>query len=143
MGIELETKYDEKSCGVVVFRNTNKERLFLVLLYPGRHWDFPKGHVELNETEIQTAKRELEEETGIKDITLIDGYREQISYIFKHKKKIINKEVIYFLGETKTKEIQISHEHIGHKWLPYDEAFNKVTFENAKNLLSASKKYLD
>ena len=73
-------KFDEKSCGVVLFREEKGEYLFLILHYPGGHWDLPKGHVEEGETEHETANRELLEETGIADLEFVDGYREEISY---------------------------------------------------------------
>ncbi len=138
----MEVNYDEKSCGIVLFRIENGERLYLVLHYPGGHFDLAKGHVEDGEDEHQTAKRELEEETGISQVELIDGYREQISYQFKHKGKPCHKEVIFFLGKTDEEKVKISHEHTGYFWLPYDGAFNKVTFDNAKNLLREAEKIL-
>ena len=61
----------EKSAGAVVFRK-EKEPLYLLLHYEAKHWDFPKGHVEENESDNETVKREVEEETGIKDIEIID-----------------------------------------------------------------------
>ena len=60
----------EKSCGIVVLNN-NK---ILLLHYPSGHWDFPKGHVDGNETEQETAVRELVEETAIDDIHLVRGF---------------------------------------------------------------------
>lgn len=138
----MEINYDEKSCGVVLFRVENGERLYLILHYPGGHFDLAKGHVEDGENEHQTAKRELEEETGISQVELIDGYREQIAYKFKHKGKPSHKEVIFFLGKTEEKNVKISHEHTDYFWYPYDAAFNRVTFDNAKNLLKKAEKFL-
>jgi 8-oxo-dGTP pyrophosphatase MutT (NUDIX family) len=135
MGVEKE-KIDEKSCGVVLFRKEENERLYLILKYPGGHFDMPKGHVEDHDAdEHATALRELEEETGIRNIKFIDGYREEVTYRYNKKGKPSNKQVIFFLGETEEKKIKISHEHLDYMWLPYDAAFNKVTFDNAKNLL--------
>jgi len=138
----MEVNYDEKSCGIVLFRIENGERLYLILHYPGGHFDLPKGHVEDGEDEHQTASRELEEETGISHVEFIDGYREQISYKFKNKGKPSHKEVIFFLGRTDEENVKISHEHTGYHWLPYGGAFNKVTFDNAKNLLKEAEKIL-
>lgn len=137
----MGVNYDEKSCGIVVFREENGKRLYLVLHYPGGHWDLPKGHVEDGESEHETAFRELEEETGIIDVKFIDGYREQISYKFHHAGKHIHKEVIYFLGKTETEEVKISHEHQDHVWLPFPDAYNKTTFENAKNLIKKAEDF--
>lgn len=134
-------KYDEKSCGLILFRKET-ENLFLLLHYPGGHWDFPKGHIEPNETEEQTAIRELTEETGITDITIIPGFREPMDYKYLRAGKPSHKQVVYFLAETSEQDIKISHEHQGHIWLPYDQALNHLTFDNAKNLLTKAKNHL-
>ena len=141
MGVNNE-KFDEKSCGIVVFREKNNERLYLILHYPSGHFDLPKGHVEDGENEHQTAIRELEEETGISDIKIIDDYRVPISYKYRKKGQPSNKQVIFFLGETETEAVKISHEHQDNLWLPYDAAFNKVTFDNAKNLIKKAERFL-
>lgn len=131
----------EKSCGVVVFKESAK-REYLLLHYPGGHWDLAKGHVEKGEDEKQTALRELEEETGITSVTLIPGYREVISYKYHRGKQLSTKEVVYFLGKTEENAIQISHEHQDFIWLPYTEAVEKLTFENAKELVRKAEKVL-
>lgn len=129
-----------KSCGVIIFHipENSKDKndyKFLLLHYESGHWDYVKGHVEKNETEIETALRELDEETGLKDVNIIKEYKEDLSYIFSHNKQLINKTVVYFLAESKTNDVTISHEHIDYIWLPYKEALEKLTFENARNLL--------
>ena len=139
---QFEERYDEKSCGVVVFRVENGEKYFLLLHYPGGHFDFVKGHVEAGETEEQTLRRELEEETGIKDLKLIKGFREPIAYLYRKEGKMSNKQVVFFLGKTETKEIVISHEHQGSLWLKYDEALKQLTFDNARDVLKKAKIFL-
>jgi len=147
MGVK-DNKYDEKSCGIVVYRDIKqedetKQRYYLILKYPGGHFDFPKGHVEEGESEYQTAVRELVEETGIADIRFVDGFREEIDYTYKKKGKLSNKQVVFFLGKTRLEEVVISHEHHDFYWLPFPEAFNKVTFDNAKNLLKKAEAFLN
>ncbi len=101
-----------------------------------------KGHVEAGEDERTTAARELTEETGIKKIRFFDGFREQISYTYSLHRKPSNKEVIFFLAETPEYFIKISHEHRGFKWLPYQDAVKKLTFDNARNLIHKAEKFL-
>jgi len=135
----------EKSCGVILFRTDKKinSRLYLVLHYAEHHWDYPKGHVEKDETEEQTFRRELEEETGITEIKLISGYKEKIEYSFTHKGKFIQKEVIFYLAETEDEKVKLSDEHTGFKWLKYEDALDKVTFKNAKHLLEKAEAFLN
>ncbi len=139
-----DSGFDEKSCGIVVYRENKEEREYLILHYPGGHFEFPKGHMEKGETEHETAMRELVEETTIKDLKFIDGFKEKISYTYKKSDgNLSNKQVIFFLGKTEAEGIKISHEHYDFFWLPYIEAYNKVTFENAKNLLKKAENFLN
>lgn len=132
----------EKSAGVVVFRKTNGEIFYLLLKSTSGHLDFPKGNVEKGETEDQTTIRETEEETGLKDIALIPGFKESIKYFYRREGKPINKEVVYFLGETKTADIRISWEHVGFEWLSYGEAMERIDFQNTKNVLKKANMFL-
>ncbi|MBI4975317.1 NUDIX domain-containing protein [Candidatus Peregrinibacteria bacterium] len=137
-------KYDEKSCGIVVFREGKGKRYYLILKYPGGHFDFPKGHVEDKDADEQaTAIRELHEETSIDDIKFIDGFREKIAYKHIRNKKLSNKQVIFFLGETHKEKITLSFEHPKYFWLTYKEAVKKATYANAKNLLEKAEKTLN
>ena len=66
----------EKSAGAIIFRKEENRAYYLLLHYPAGHWDFPKGNIENGEKEIDTAKREIYEETGIQDVEFIFGFRE-------------------------------------------------------------------
>ena len=125
----------ELSAGAVIFRKEEGENLFLLLHYGSGHWDFVKGHIEEGETETQTVKRETQEETGITDLNMVNDFNQRIRYFFKRGKQTVYKEVIFHLAETSEKKVNLSHEHIGHIWLPYEDAINQLTFENAKNVL--------
>ena len=133
----------ERSAGTVLFIEESKEKLFLILHYPTGHWDFVKGKIENNESLEQAAIRETKEETGITDIEFIKGFKEKIEYSFKFNGDIVQKEVIFFLAKTNTKQVMISNEHLDYVWLDFNNALNKITYENAKNILKKSKNYLE
>ena len=133
---------EEMSAGIVLFRKENDENLFLLLHYPSGHWDFVKGKMEKNESHTETAVRETREETGITDIKFVEGFEEWIEYNFQFQKELVNKKVVFFLAETKTKDIEISHEHQNFIWLNYIDAMEKTTFDNAKTVLSKAQKKL-
>lgn len=140
----------EKSAGAVVFRKEDGKIYYLLLHYPSGishrtkkdYWDFPKGHVEKGEKLEQTAKREIEEETGLKDIKFVEGFKETIKYFFKWEGKNVLKFVTFFLAETKEKEVKVSFEHLGYVWLPFEEAMKKLTFDNAKEVLKKANDFL-
>jgi bis(5'-nucleosidyl)-tetraphosphatase len=138
----------EKSAGAIVFCREEDKIYYLLLHYqsgarrPHPFWDFPKGHIEKGEDVIKTVKREVEEETGLKDIKLVEGFKETIKYFFKLEGKNILKFVTFLLAETKIKEVKISWEHIGYQWLPYQEAIAQLTFKNAKEILKKANDFL-
>ncbi len=102
------------------------------------HWDFPKGHVEIGESEIQTAVRELGEETGITDINILPDFSHTISYSLIKKGQKIDKKVIFFVALTNETNVVLSHEHQAFAWLDLDTALNRLTYENAKKTLVLS-----
>lgn len=138
----------EKSAGAVVFRKERNKIFYLLLHYPSSnrsardYWDFPKGHIEKGEREIETAKREIQEETGLDDIKFIEGFKEGIKYFFRFGSKNVLKFVTFYLAETKTKEVKISFEHSGYEWFPYEEAFKRLSFKNAKDILEKANNFL-
>ncbi|KCZ72963.1 NTP pyrophosphohydrolase [Candidatus Methanoperedens nitroreducens] len=131
----------KRSCGAVVFRR-NQEVRYLLLRYEAGHWEFVKGEVEANEGEMDTVIRELKEETGITDARFIGDFREKISYFFKSGGKTIYKEVTFFLIETQESDVELSHEHTGYEWLNYKDAMERLTFNNAKNVLKKAHNFL-
>ena len=133
----------EQSAGTVLFIEESKEKLFLLLHYPTGHWDFVKGKIENNESPEQAVIRETKEETGITDIEFIKGFKEKIEYSFKFNGDIVQKEVIFFLAKTNTKQVKISYEHLDYVWLDFNNALNKITYKNAKNILIKAKNYLE
>jgi len=133
---------EETSAGIVLFRKEESKILFLLLHYPSGHWDFVKGKMEQGESTHQTAIRETKEETGITDITFIENFEEWIQYNFKYQGELVQKKVVFFLAETKTKEIKISHEHSGYTWMDYNSSMDKTTFDNAKTVLTKAQNLL-
>ncbi|MGD1838834.1 MAG: bis(5'-nucleosyl)-tetraphosphatase [Nitrososphaeraceae archaeon] len=134
---------DELSIGAVLFSQIDGKRKYLLLNYVSGHWDFPKGNKEENETELSTIIREIKEETNITDITFIHGFQKNIFYNYIKNSKLISKKVKYYIAKTKTTKVTLSYEHIGYKWESYDKALNIITFNNSKQLLIDSHRFLD
>ncbi len=133
---------EETSAGIVLYRKEGAEKLFLLLHYPSGHWDFVKGKMEKGETTQQTAIRETKEETGITDITFLENFEEWIEYDFQYQGELVHKKVVFFLAETKTKDIKISHEHLDYMWADYNVSMEKTTFDNAKRVLTKAEMLL-
>ena len=133
---------EETSAGIVLFRKEDSKNVFLLLHYPSGHWDFVKGKMEKGETTHETAIRETKEETGISDVEFLEGFEEWIEYNFQYQGELVQKKVVFFLAETKTKQIEISHEHLGYTWEDYNSAMEKTTFDNAKTVLTKAQSLL-
>jgi bis(5'-nucleosidyl)-tetraphosphatase len=132
----------EHSAGAVIFRKENGQLLYLLLHYEAGHWGCAKGHVENNETIEETAGREIQEETGLTDISFFPGFKELNRYFFMKKQERINKTVTFLLAETSKFEITISHEHSGFAWLPYEEALARTTFKNEKEVFRKANEFV-
>lgn len=134
-GLAMET-----SCGVVLVNFDS----VLLLQYPQGHWDLPKGHVEPSDSDKQaTARRELKEETGIDDIEFISGFEHRTTYSFRHKGQLIEKEVWWYIAETETIKIELSHEHQQHLWLDWDRALEQVTHDESRKVLNAARAHVN
>jgi len=131
----------ERSCGAVVFRFINGERRFLLIKNKRScHWGFPKGHVEKGETDEDTAKREVLEETGIR-INIFPGFKHRSEYTIRGK---IEKSVLIFLATTEDTQTVIQPEEIeDYIWLGYDSALSTLNYPNDKEILSFAKTYID
>ena len=128
--------FDEKSAGCILFQIDQGIIKFLLLRYGLGHWGFPKGNIEVGEKEKEAGIREVQEETGISKIVLMDNFKEKVHYIYKRQGKSIHKEVVYFLAESIEKEVTISFEHSEYKWVCFEDSVKQLSFENAKTILN-------
>ncbi|MCG3217102.1 MAG: NUDIX domain-containing protein [Candidatus Heimdallarchaeota archaeon] len=133
----------EYSAGIVIYNSGR----YLLLNY-GRsritenRWGLTKGRIEKNETVFQAALREAYEETGIKDISILEEFQHKITYYFNRGNKRIKKTVIYLIGISAVEDVKISKEHIGFQWASFSEALDLLTFENTRKVIRASERYL-
>lgn len=122
----------EKSCGAVVYKIINNQIFFLIEKMKRGHFSIPKGHVENNETEIETALREIKEETNL-DVILDTTFKEVVTYSpFEN----VIKDVVFFIGKVNSEtvinqEIEVSEIY----FYPFDKAYKTLTFEMDKNTL--------
>jgi bis(5'-nucleosidyl)-tetraphosphatase len=130
----------ERSSGAIIFRRQGGKILYLLLQHIRGHWAFPKGHIEAGEKSLEAARREILEETGIKNIRFLGGYREMIRFRFQWPPKTKDAEhrlkfVVHYLGEVFTSVVKLSEEHKAFKWVSYEEAIRLLKHRNAKELL--------
>jgi len=133
---------EERSAGAVVYHQGEGAQ-YLLLLYPASHWDFPKGNVEAGEDDVDTVKREVEEETGIRDILLDKGFKSSVEYYYHRAGEgMVHKRVNFYLAHTETREVRLSHEHRDFAWFPLEEALKRLTYDNSRRVLSEAADHL-
>jgi len=131
------------SSGCILFRREKEKIKYLLLRYSINYWGLVKGHIEKGETKEETLVREIKEETGIAKIKFISGFKHRTYYFFRQGKKLNFKEVTFFLIETNEKKVKLSSEHIGYKWLEFEDAYKQLTYKNTKNVLKKAHLFLN
>jgi bis(5'-nucleosidyl)-tetraphosphatase len=130
-----------KSCGIIVYRQLGDSRKYLVI-HDSRNskWGFPKGHQIDNETDLQTAKREVYEEVGLRPLIVSDH---TITITFVNRKNI-HRTVVYFIGEAGDEPVALQADEISeYQWLRYNEALEKINFKEFKDALVSAEEYLN
>lgn len=118
----------EKSCGCIIIDN---DKVLLIKQTKG-HWSVPKGHVEENETEIETALRETKEETNL-DVEIDASRRYTIEYVNDYGNL---KEVVLFVAKPISNNAISQEAEVSEiKWFSFNEAIETITYDNSKELL--------
>lgn len=121
-------RIQEKACGCIIIKN---QKILLIKQKSGA-WGFPKGHVEHDETEVETAIREVKEETNI-DVEVYETKRYSMVYKTDRNK---NKEVVFFLAKPISNFLRPQESEILETgWMSYSDALATLTYDNSKELL--------
>ena len=126
-----------RGSGVVVYLLDQAEPHFLLIRSRRyRSWGFPKGHLLEGEELLNGAMRELWEETAIREVTLVPGFTEHVTYRVNRGGRFRQKTVTYFLGRVETLAVRLSEEHSEHRWAVLEDARKILTFENLRTLVT-------
>src|SRR3989441_143522 len=128
----------ETSAGGVVFRRgPGREPRFLLIRDSYRNWGFPKGHLEPGEPPADAARREVAEETGLKDLVRHGPIR-VIDWYFRFRGKTIHKFCHFFLFESKRGECVPQEEEgiTDCAWYTPEEARRTISYDNARAVLA-------
>lgn len=136
------TTPQERSCGAVVFTRDGDGTIRYVIIRSHEGlYGFPKGHCEGNETEEETALREIREETGLRPC-LLPGFRWVDSYPL-HGKPGVTKQVVYFVAEYSGQTpVPQESELSGLCLMPYEQAWNALQFASARRILAEANRFL-
>lgn len=130
----------EKSCGAVIFREEGDSRQYLVIRSVNGHTTLCKGHVETGETEQETARREIWEETAL-TVDFVENFREVITY---SPYPGCMKDVVFFLGRMTGGTLTCQEEEVAEgKFLPVEQALAALTHPSDRNVLRGADQFLN
>jgi bis(5'-nucleosidyl)-tetraphosphatase len=116
---------------------------FLLTQHIEGHWAFPKGHAEENESFLETAQREFEEETSVVQYQVDESKTFQEEYYPQQDSEVLHKTVIYYPAWVSDKKVKIQESEVAdYGWFEYKEALKKITFSGSKKILREVKKYI-
>ena len=131
-----------KSVFVVVYSKINNEVKYLLLKRKlhWKGWEFPKGKIEPGEKKVETARRELKEETGHRALRIKKfNYSGKYNYkkTLKDRPGIIGQTFSLFAAEVKRKGKVIldPKEHKGHRWVNFKKAMKMLKWANQRKSL--------
>ena len=114
---------------------------YLIIRSNNGDFGFPKGHMEIGESETETATRELLEETNTK-AEIIEGFRRQIEYPMPKQTDVI-KQAVYFLGRCTSDSIKPQESEVAEAvFLPYSDALAALTFDDTKAILKSTEEFI-
>jgi 8-oxo-dGTP pyrophosphatase MutT (NUDIX family) len=130
-------KREDESLGIVPISKQNGFwQVFLIQHREGGYWGFPKGHAENNENSLEAAKRELKEETNLDCIRVFQDTPLMEQYHFFFDGVRVFKRVIFFVAEV-SGEVCLQEEEIYYGvWLSLSDAMDRLTYPEAKTMLS-------
>lgn len=131
------------SFGIIPLRHLPKKGWQILLIkHQAGHWSFPKGHAEKNESDLQAAERELLEETGlsVKRYLIEEPFKEIYFFTVNHER--IHKTVSYYVAEVTGDVILQEEELSDYCWLSFEDAYDKMTFKQGKELITQVQKVL-
>lgn len=135
---------NERSAGAMIY---NKGKY--LILYRKAHdhykegWFFARGKFEEGEDVEATARREIMEETGIKDLFFVKGFRDIVTWFYRKEGKLIHKTAIYLFAETSTDEVKVSREHTDYAWLSFEQAYARLTFPSDRKVLKRANDFIE
>lgn len=130
----------ERSCGAVIFNFQNQKCKYLLIKNKrSAHWGFPKGHVEDGESDFETARREILEETGL-TVEFLPFFSAKSEYSIQGR---VEKTVTIFIAKCISDQLKIQEEEIDDAvWCSYEKAITMLKFDNDRSILRQAHKFL-
>jgi len=139
----------DKSFGIIPARkNSGNWEVLLINQFSkignNTYWVFPKGHAEGSETPLESAKRELTEETGLKASKIISSPTFSLKYTFVYENEKIIKTVDFYIGLIDNQELTLDEIEVKEaNWYSLDEAMNRLDYKDTKRMFKKVRLFLE
>lgn len=141
--VAIQSIVREPTSGGIVFRLTKDRKDIEILLIQDskERWTIPKGHIEPGETAKMTARREIEEETGLKNISILT-WLGKIHFKYRRMDKLVLMTTQIYLVEAMDAHEQPMPERWmkGIRWFPFSEALGAVEYDDIEKLMLIAKR---
>jgi len=127
----------EPTAGGIVFRRDKAGAVEILLIQDAKdRWTIPKGHIEEGETAQQTAKREIGEEAGLKQVDVL-GWLGKIHFRYRRIDKLVLMTTQIYLVRAMgdTNDIQKEEWMNGIKWFKFHDALDAIEYEDIGKLM--------
>ena len=133
----------EPTSGGIIFRFTPDQKDIEILLIQDskERWTIPKGHIEPGETAKVTARREIEEETGLKNISILT-WLGKIHFKYRRLDKLVLMTTqVYLVQALDGREMPTPEKWMkGIKWFSFTEALDAIEYDDIEKLMLIAKK---
>ena len=141
--VAIQEVVREPTSGGIVFRLTRDQKDIEILLIQdskGR-WTIPKGHIEPGETAKMTARREIEEETGLRNVSILT-WLGKIHFKYRRADKLVLMTTqIYLVQALDTHEMPVGEKWMkGIKWFSFTDALDTIEYDDIGKLMLIAKK---
>ena len=132
----IEEIVREPTAGGIIYRKNKGQTEILLVQDSRERWTIPKGHIEKGETPRQTAKREIYEETGLRDIK-IESWLGKINFKYRRQQSLVLMTTHIYLAQAlkNTNKLKKEHWMKGIKWFTATEALNEIEYEDIGKLI--------
>lgn len=131
----MNARDHHQSYGIIPLKKVSGEWQALLIHREKGFWEFPKGHAEEGESSLETACRELTEETGLTLVNLLEEQPYQMHYNFFYQGEAVDKTVFYYLGEVDGEITLQNQEVVDSCWVPWKKVRDFLTYDNLKELV--------
>jgi len=128
----------EPTAGGIIYRKNPKTQAIEILLIQDakNRWTIPKGHIEEGEQAKDTAEREIKEETGLKDIKVLD-WLGKINFRYRRQQSLVlmTTEIFLVHANGQTENLRPEEWMNGIKWFSANEALDKIEYDDIGKII--------